>query len=147
MFQHDHGFANNVITANALVRGVPTENASWYGINQYLFYDVKDNLTVGMRAEWFRDANGFRVAGPGRCGASTNVDTSGNASAYGCPNGAAYPFAASNYYALTAGVNYKPAKWLILRSNVRYDYADIKAFDSGNRRDQVLFTTDMVVSF
>lgn len=147
VFQHDHGFANNVLTAKAILRGVPTENASWYGINQYLSYDVKDNVTVGMRAEWFRDANGFRIAGPGRCGASTNSDSNGNVSSYGCPAGAAYPFAASNYYAITAGVNYKPLKWLALRSNLRYDYADIKAFDSGDRRDQVLFTADMVVSF
>jgi hypothetical protein len=147
IFQHDHGFANSVITANSIARGIPTENASWYGINQYLLYDIKDNLTVGLRAEWFRDANGFRIAGPGRCGATTNSDNNGNISSYGCPAGAAYPFAASNYYAITAGVNYKPLKWLALRSNLRYDYADIKAFDSGDRRDQVLFTADMVVSF
>jgi hypothetical protein len=147
IFQHDHGFANNVITANSIARGVATENAQWYGINQYLTYDVQSNLTVGMRAEWFRDANGFRIAGPGRCGAGLNSDTSGNVSSYSCPAGAAYPFAASNYYALTAGITYKPAKWLALRSNLRYDYADIKAFDSGDRRDQLLFTTDMVLSF
>lgn len=148
VFQHDHGFANNVITANTAALG-KTQNAQWYGINQYLMFDVKDNLTVGLRAEWFRDANGFRVAGVGRCGASTNVDAIGNASSYGCPNGVggAYPFAASNYYALTAGVNYKPAKWLILRSNLRYDYADIRAFDAGQRREQLMFTGDMVVSF
>ncbi len=156
VFQHDHGFANNVGTANTFgnaVSGIaPTgrnENASWYGINQYLTYDATDKVTVGMRAEWFRDANGFRVAGVGRCGASTNVDASGNATSYGCPNGVggAYPFAPSNYYAMTVGVNYKPAKWLMLRSNLRYDYADIKAFDAGQQHDQVLFTGDMVVTF
>jgi hypothetical protein len=141
VFQHDHGFADNVLTAQGL------KDASWYGINQYLTYDVDDKVTVGMRAEWFRDANGFRVAAPGRCGAGLNADTSGNVSSYSCPAGAVYPFAASNYYAITGGVTYKPAKWLALRSNLRYDYADIKAFDSGDRRDQLLFTVDTVISF
>lgn len=156
VFQHDHGFANNVITANTAGSAVAgtvgtgrNENASWYGINQYLMYDATDKVTVGMRAEWFRDANGFRIAGPGRCGASTNVDVTGAANSYGCPNGVggAYPWAASNYYAVTAGVNYKPAKWLLLRSNLRYDNADIRAFDAGTRHDQVLFTGDVVVTF
>lgn len=148
VFQHDHGFANNVITANTAALG-RNENAQWYGINQYLMYDATDKVTVGMRAEWFRDANGFRVAGVGRCGGTTNVDAAGNASSYGCPNGVggAYPWAASNYYALTAGVTYKPAKWLMLRSNLRYDYADIKTFDAGQRREQLMFTGDMVVTF
>jgi hypothetical protein len=150
VFQHDHGFANNVITANYGNNGNKNENAQWYGINQYLMYDATDKVTVGMRAEWFRDANGFRIAGPGRCGASTNVDVNGAASSYACPpspSGIVYPFGASNYYALTAGLNYKPAKWLLLRSNLRYDNADIRAFDSGRRHDQVMFTGDMVVTF
>lgn len=148
VFQHDHGFANNVVTANTAALG-RNENASWYGINQYLMFDVTDKVTVGMRAEWFRDANGFRIAGPARCGAGFNSDINGNVSSYSCPPGGAvgYPFAASNYYGITGGVTYKPAKWLALRSNLRYDYADIKAFDSGDRRDQLLFTADMIVSF
>jgi hypothetical protein len=152
VFQHDHGFANNVFTANWINNGGRNENAQWYGINQYLMYDATDKVTVGMRAEWFRDANGFRIGGgfgPGRCGGTANADVTGTVSSYGCPNGVgvAYPFAASNYYALTAGVNYKPAKWLMLRSNLRYDDADIRAFDAGQRRSQLLFTGDMVVTF
>ena len=155
VLQHDHGFANNVMTANtaaantAMAGSGRNENAQWYGINQYLMYDATDKVTVGMRAEWFRDANGFRVSSPGRCGGASNATETGATSSYACPNnvGGAYPFAPSNYYALTAGVTYKPAKWLMLRSNLRYDYADIKAFDAGQQRDQVLFTGDMVVTF
>ena len=141
VFQHDHGFANNVITANSGTLG-RNENAQWYGINQYLMYDATDKVTVGLRAEWFRDANGFRVFSPGRCSASSNVV--GNM--YACPNGSLYS-GSSNYYALTAGVTYKPAKWLMLRSNLRYDDADIRAFDAGRRHDQLMFTGDMVVTF
>lgn len=151
VIQHDHGFANNVQTAHTVANGLPgsTENAQWYGINQYLFYDIKDNLSAGIRAEWWRDDNGFRVAGPGRCGASTNINN-GAPSSYACSasNFAAYAAQGSSYYAVTAGLNYKPLKWLNLRPNIRYDWTDkVKAFDGGLRRDQLLFTADVIVTF
>lgn len=148
VFQHDHGFADQVRTAHT-PRGGGTEDARWYGINQYLFYDIEDNLSVGMRAEWFRDHNGFRVSGPARCAASVNANN-GTSEPYACGAGdmAAYPFAGSSYYAVTAGLSYKSAKWLTLRPNIRYDWADqVKAFDAGQRRNQLLFTADVVVSF
>ncbi|MCI0653090.1 MAG: porin, partial [Methylococcaceae bacterium] len=84
VFQHDHGYAEDVLTSNSLVTG-KTETAEWYGINQYLFYDIQDNLAVGIRAEWWRDANGFRVAGPARCGASFNFNrTTGTGAQFAC---------------------------------------------------------------
>ncbi|MCI0668577.1 MAG: porin [Methylococcaceae bacterium] len=148
VFQHDHGFADNVITANTIQNGT-TEDASWYGINQYLFYDIQENLSAGIRAEWWRDANGFRVAGPARCGASLNVDnTPAGFSTFACgPNNFVYPFAASDYYALTLGLTYKPVPWILLRPNLRYDHADIPAFDAGQRHNQFLITGDLVVIF
>ncbi|WP_082411522.1 porin [Methylogaea oryzae] len=152
VIQHDHGFANNVITAHSARNGTGTENARWYGINQYLFYDIDDKLSAGVRAEWFRDHNGFRVWGPGRCGASTNVNN-GAGDTYACggttaaTNGA-YPWEGSNYYAVTAGLNYKATKWLTVRPNLRYDWTDkTQAFDAGRRKDQLLFTTDVVITF
>jgi hypothetical protein len=141
VFQHDHGFADNVATA----KGV--RDASWYGINQYLTYDMTDKFTIGMRAEWFKDADGFRVAGPGRCVAGTNADAFGNVSSYTCPNITGYVPGGSNYYAITGGFTFKPMPWLAFRANARYDYADIKTFDSGDRRDQFLFTGDFILKF
>ena len=145
IIQHDHGFADNIITGNAVKNGTGTENAEWYGINQYLIYDVNDKVSAGLRAEWFRDHNGARVVGPGRCVAATNEG--GN---YACGLGdyANYAWEGSNYYAVTAGLSYKPAKWLNLRPNVRYDFTDqTKAFDSGTGRNQLLVSADVVVSF
>ena len=94
----------------------------------HLTYDVKDNLTAGIRTEWFRDQDGFRVGYPARTFAGTN--------------------AGSSYYAVTAGLNWKPVTWLNLRPNVRYDWADgSRPFDNSSAQDQFLFSTDFSVNF
>ena len=162
ILQHDHGYANNVVTGNGLMAynagnaSSPLQNAEWYGVNSYLLYDVTDKLSGGIRAEWFRDNNGWRIDGPGRCGASQNTSaggygtTAGGAGAYSSCNSTAfgaYPFQGSGYYELTAGLNYKPLKYLILRPNVRFDYANAAQFAGGTEHTQVLFTADAVVTF
>ena len=67
----------------------------------------------------------------------------------------------ASYYAFTAGLNYKPMKWLTLRPNVRYDWVDgtfagtsnpYKPFGNGtspgNGKDaQFLFSADAVITF
>ena len=143
VLQHDHGYANGVITPYG-----SNQNAEWYGINSHLTYDLKDDLTIGMRAEWFDDANGFRVWSPGRVAAATYVNASGGASSYA---GSTYTSnaAAVNYYQLTFGANWKPVAWLNLRPNVRYDFLSGAGSYSpfGGKQDQVLFSTDFNVNF
>jgi len=154
MVQHDHGFANNVLLANKQV------DAEWYGINTHLYYDVNDTVTVGLRGEWFRDQNGFRVCSPGRISAAT--DPSGNSYAAGQPGIAANCNSGNgaSYYAFTAGLTWKPVSWLRVRPNVRYDWVDgtnasapgqYRPFGNppgGNgKQDQFLFSTDMTVNF
>lgn len=126
-FQHDHGFANKIVGG---------QDATWYGLNNYLTYDIQDGLSVGVRGEWFRDDDGFRVASPGR----TLTFFPG----------------ANSYYAVTAGLNWKPLKWVTVRPNVRYDWNDgPAAFGNGHgdtgfaatKKDQFLFSTDLVVTF
>jgi hypothetical protein len=146
IIQHDHGFANDVITSNTAING-KNEDARWYGINQYLLYDIQEDLGVGLRAEWFRDNNGFRINGPARCGAGLNANSSGTVSSYTCP-GYSYPWDGSSYFEVTAGLTYKPLKWITVRPNLRYDWTDkVKAFDDGKRKDQLLFSTDVVILF
>ncbi len=120
VLQHDHGFADQILTAKGL------EDAEWYGVNTHLTYDVKDNLVAGIRAEWFRDQNGARVCYPARTT---------------CPG------IASSYYELTAGVTWKPVPWLNVRPNVRYDWADGNRPYGNNKQDQFLFSTDFTVNF
>jgi len=151
VLQHDHGYANGI--NGALANGTGPTDTEWYGINSHLTYDVKDNLTAGVRAEWFRDQNGFRVCSPGRVTAATNViDNAGTAGSYAA--NFLSTCAPASYYAVTAGVNWKPMKWLNIRPNVRYDWVDGKVAAGGQYRpfgnakqDQFLFSTDFAVSF
>lgn len=139
IIQHDHGFIENA------VNGIHT--GEWYGINQYLIYDVSDKLSVGLRGEWFNDQNGLRIAGPGRCLAAGTAD-GGN---YAC-NAAEYSnyfdSTGGSYYEITAGLSYKPLPWLNLRPNLRYDFTDkALAFSNGTRQSQFLMTADVVITF
>jgi hypothetical protein len=145
VLQHDHGYANNVIANTS------GADAEWYGINTHLYYDVTDTVPAGVRGEWFRDQNGFRVCSPQRVAAATNViDNSGSPGSYAGNTG--FACAAASYYAVTAGVTWKPTTWLNLRPNVRYDWADgARPFGDGNalsgKLDQFLFSTDMTINF
>lgn len=146
MLQHDHGYADQVLI------GTPVD-AEWYGINTHWTYDVLDNLAAGLRFEWFQDQNGFRVCAPGRVAAATdNLGSSHAASGNflaSCTSG--------SYYEVTAGINWKPVKWLNIRPNVRYDWVDaISVAGSGtpaagpfgdNNDDQFLFSTDFNINF
>jgi len=146
MLQHDHGFANNVLINTPV-------DAEWYGINTHFYYDVHDKVTVGVRGEWFRDQNGFRVCSPGRVGAAT--DPSFNSYAIGGqPNNCTSNFGnGASYYAVTAGLTWKPVTWLRVRPNVRYDWVDgttptgqYRPFGNA-KQDQFLFSTDMTINF
>ncbi len=148
VLHHVHGYAGGV-----LLGGAP-RNAEWYGINTHLYYDLLNDLSIGIRGEWFRDRDGFRVYSPFRVVAAT--DNTGHSFA-----GAFAPISApADYYAVTVGMNWKPAKrlnmdWklmqkLNIRPNIRYDRADginqaHRPFD--NRKDQILFSLDATIPF
>jgi len=105
VFQNDNGWQFNANT------GLQTQNqlaglAQWYGINQYLFYNVSDTLVAGMRFEWFRDNNGYRVYAPIR-----NAWVGGPARGF-----------QGNFFQATWGLNWKPTRNWIIRPEVRYDW-------------------------
>ncbi len=119
-FQHDLGVQEASQDADA---------AKWYGVNQYLTYDVNDKLATGIRFEWFRDEDGTRVGPIGRS----------NSLPGGIPN---------HYLAATVGLNYKPTPWLTFRPEVRYDWTtDGDAFDDASDDDQLLISADMIIRF
>ena len=89
----------------AVQEGVPTPNgtvrASWYGAAGYVNYAIDDSTRISLRAEDFKDANGYRTGTPGVGQGDTE-------------------------FTLTYG--YSPAKNFELRTEVRYDKASNDVF-------------------
>ena len=152
ILQHDHGFADGVLTSRGLT------NATWYGINSHAYYDLTPDLSIGVRGEWFRDRDGFRVFSPGRVSAATNH--LGNSYALGGATSLATGTPA-DYYAVTLGANWKAARTLKLgwqglrnlniRPNIRYDRVDALHAAAyrpfGGNKDQILFSLDAILPF
>jgi len=110
--QHDFGIEAS--TPNS-------SSATWYGINQYLLYDISDKLGAGLRFEWFHDQNGTRVMEDGN-----NED----------------------FIGVTAGLNYKPIGGITLRPEVRYDVATRHdVFRDGRDNDQILLSANAILHF
>ena len=159
ILQHDHGYADNVLT----VANPGTSQAQWFGINTHLYQDVLHDLSIGVRGEWFRDRDGFRVSQPGRVSAGTNWTQGGGFQSFALHGGGVNPIGTTpaDYYAVTIGANWKPAKRLKIdtkalqqfnvRPNVRYDRADSLTDTAyrpfGNQKDQVLFSMDFTLPF
>jgi hypothetical protein len=73
--------------------------ADWYGVVQYFTYEWTPKLAPTARLEFFDDVDGARTGFAGL------------------------------YTALTVGVNYRPAMWLTLRPEIRYDISEGRAFE------------------
>jgi hypothetical protein len=114
VLQHDHGNQEKTAFGRA---------AQWYGVNQYVFYDILHNLAAGLRMEWFRDDDGVRVNG-----------------------------FTDNYIAVTGGLNYSPIAGFTIRPEVRYDRSTSdrkidKAFNNGKDNDQILLSVSGIFRF
>ncbi len=122
--------------------------ASGGGVVQYFTYTINDNLSAGVRAEVWRDAEGFYVAAfPGFYDAVLAEK--------GLPNTSYGPFVPTTYGAITLGLNIKPAHLpkmidgLTFRPEIRYDRALAGASppyngNPGTQKDQFTFGFDMV---
>ncbi len=84
------------------VVGAP-DDAKWYGVNNYFYWDVSNNVTWGLRAEWFRDQDNARVLG---IPSETLVK-------------------GGNYVGLTSGLNYRMTRRFLLRPELRWDWSDV----------------------
>jgi hypothetical protein len=140
VLHHSLGTQSNTLGFNAL----DSRRASWYGINQYLFYQLNNCWSVGGRLEWFDDPQGYLVTGlrPG------NTD-------------ARFRFPGS-FYETSLGVNYKPTRNFIFRGELRYDWTTAQAgffapaipgfppnqpFGDNTHRSQFLFGGDAIYLF
>lgn len=105
----------------------------WYGINQQITRDINDLWSVGVRFEWFRDDDGFIIAG------------------YRDGNNATGPYV-GNFYALTLAANYMPCDNFALRPELRWDWYDADnggplPFDDQTSSNQFLASIDMIIAF
>ena len=110
--------------------------ATWYGVDQYLFYALHKTVKAGFRFEWFRDHDGTRVSGaPGR-GSSDMLN----------PNFGRF---AGDFFSVTGGVNYTPHPNITLRPEVRYDWSPGvgRPYNDGRSNSQVLIGINAYVQF
>lgn len=130
------------------------KDVTWHGLDMQLHHDLREDLSVGIRGEWFRDKDGFRVCSPVRVAQATNsvhISFAADFLATCKP---------ADYYDVTIGMNWKPAKQLKIdskpmqklniRPNIRYDRVDgigqaYRPFD--NRKDQLLVSVDATIPF
>lgn len=102
-----------------------TKSAQWFGAAGYIAWTLNKYVTLNGRGEWYRDNDGFTL-GTGK---------------------------GLNVYEGTVGVAITPfpdnsiAKNLIVRPEVRYDYADHGFFDGGIKNGQFQAAIDAIFSF
>ncbi len=133
VFQNDYGVENNVQVLGG-------KTANWYGISQYLFYQLNDQWRAGMRVECFRDEDGVRVAGIGNLPDARGWDGK--------------PGFAGTFTELTFGLNWIPKPNFRVRPELRWDwYSGTRnldnelPFDGGRGTDQFTFATDFIWMF
>jgi len=139
IIQHDYGWQQN--GAEVIIRDAPSTytTAQWYGINQYLLYQLNCDWWSGVRLEWFRDDDGTRVAALGDSQTRANTNPAGSGGFEG------------NFYELTVGLNYKPVcnPNLVVRPEIRYDWYDGVGlpYDGATKDHQFLFGVDAIVKY
>jgi hypothetical protein len=123
------------------------QNAEWYSITQYLLYKVNDCLSYGLRYEWFRDDDGFRVFGLGSSEFAAGVPS---------PMGFVGGGYVGNFQDITLGANYKPNANVLIRPEVRWDWYDglpsgvngrPLPWDTGTSASQFTAAVDAIVTF
>lgn len=96
--QHDYG-----VQEDAFLTLGGSEDAMYYTLSQYLYYQWSDELAFGGRFEWFRDEDNSRIQ---------QLPIEGL-------------YSGSNYYNVTLGANWKPCQHVLVRPEARYDWSDL----------------------
>jgi hypothetical protein len=81
----------------------------WVSLAKYLKYEITSNLSVGIRAEWFRDEGLARVQ-------KAPIDSM------------FFYYTGKNYYELTLGANWQPTQNITIRPELRFDWSDVKLY-------------------
>jgi putative OmpL-like beta-barrel porin-2 len=117
-------------------------NTSWYGVALFGAYSVTDTVKLKARAEWFHDSGGTRFRFP----AANASYTAGPMSDSFVSVGTTY-----NVFELTFGADLIPfprdARTLVVRPEIRGDFASHNIFVNGNRMCQVTLGVDVIYRF
>jgi hypothetical protein len=116
------------------VAGGTLDSAQWYGACQYLFYQINDCWKAGLRAEWFRDEDNFRVLGVPLQGIGLDDD---------------------DYFDVSLGLNWQPHPNLTVRPEARWDWGGPALspfglggmFDDLSDRSQFTVAVDAIVTW
>jgi hypothetical protein len=118
--QHDLGYEKDA--AYELHNATPVAvNGHWYSLSQYVIYQFTDQLSLGVRGEWFRDVNSSRIL---RDYPVRTFNSSGQKVQY---------IDGQDYSNVTIGLNWKPVNYLMIRPEARWDWSGVQRIDnSGN---------------
>ena len=123
--------------------------ADGFGIASYWVYSCTDNISLGFRNEWWRDEQGaFVAAFPGNLDFVNAQEGQLNTSLISQP-----PGKGTNYYALTAGLNWKPEvpkdyEGMVVRPEIRWDHStDTRPFNDFTDHNQYTIAADVIVPF
>ena len=113
VFQNDNGWQFGLVDGQYIPTASGGNNglAQWYGLVNYLFYEFNEKLIGGLRFEYWRDNNGFRMVTQGR-----NVNYN-----YYQP-GVGFGGFQGNFWEVTWGLNWLPNKNWRIRPELRYDW-------------------------
>ncbi|HEY7120820.1 MAG TPA: outer membrane beta-barrel protein [Tepidisphaeraceae bacterium] len=120
----------------------PVGETFWAGIAGFGGYRVSENFKLKGRAEWFHDEDGSRFRVP----TENAVFTAGVMNDPWVTLGRPY-----NVFEFTFGADWHPfphdARTLLVRPEVRVDYADRQIFANGNDNFQVTLAVDAIFRF
>ncbi|MCB9870970.1 MAG: outer membrane beta-barrel protein [Planctomycetes bacterium] len=125
----------------AIVSPTGSSSAQWYGLNQFLFWQVAPQWRLGANVEWFRDEDGFRVGGA--------------VPSYGSPSGGSFRrgLFQGNFFRLMVGPKWTPSANVIVRPAIAFDryegpgVAGLRPFDDGTSDHQWLAVLDVILRF
>ncbi len=134
--QNVYGYTNDSVLNGG-------DDAEFYSLVNYVYYEINPCWSAGMRLEWFRDDDGTRVAGVGSIGR------------YGWD---IPPGFAGDFSALSVGLNWRPHANILVRPEARWDWYNgsdnprapagrPRPFDGGTRDDQFVLAADLIVTF
>jgi hypothetical protein len=105
--------------------GLTTKSAQWGGVAGYASYALNSIYALNFRGEWYNDADGFTLGAPGNL----------------------------NVYEATLGVAIHPfpddalGQNLVVRPELRADYADKDYFNAGTKHFQASFGIDAYFTY